>query len=351
MAAAVSVLASGLVTPLGFSGPATLAALRAGVSAVRALPWIDPESGEPLKGARVSLPHWWFGVGMLADLVAPAIHECMLAATGQAPRDIPILLGVSMVTRAGRPPGLDENLLPEVQRRLGLPGHPRSALVALDQVGCAQAMLAAAALLSAGTVKRVIVAGVDSFLDPTTLDAYRARRRLMTASNSNGFFPGEGACAVLLGPAADSAPAGRLMVMGMGTAHEPAPIESTEPFQARGSTQACREALLSAGISMRDIGCRITDLSGEHYKFKEAAFVAGRLDTAQREVAQQLWHPIEYLGDIGAAILPCLFAQALHAGQHGYAARGSALCHVGSDQGGRAAFVVRYDGTVLEEEL
>lgn len=346
----VCVLASGLVTPLGFNAPATLAALRAGVSAVRALPWPDPDSGEPLKGARVSLPHWWFGVGMLADLVAPAILECLAAAGDEPAQAIPVLLGVSAAGRAGRPGGLDARLLDEVHQRLGLTPHARSALIALDQAGCAQAMLAATEMLVSGAVRHVIVAGVDSFLDPPMLASFIAQRRLMTASNSNGFFPGEAGCAVLLGRSG-LASGDRLTVLGIGAAREPATIGSTSAFQARGSTQACRQALQQAGVAMRDVACRITDLSGEHYKFKEAAFVAGRLDTAPRTAAQELWHPIEHVGEIGAAILPCLLAQALHAGRHGYAAGPLMLCHVGSDAGERAALVVRYDGSLLEDEL
>ena len=68
----LAVVASGLVTGLGFNAPATLAALRAGLSAVRETPWKDHGSGDPIKGSRVSLPHWWEGTGKLADLVAPA---------------------------------------------------------------------------------------------------------------------------------------------------------------------------------------------------------------------------------------------------------------------------------------
>ncbi|MCI3953284.1 MAG: hypothetical protein K0R53_2783 [Burkholderiales bacterium] len=91
---------------------------------------------------------------------------------------------------------------------------------------------------------------------------------------------------------------------------------------------------------MREVAYRLTDLSGEHYKFKEAAFVVGRLDSGDREGAFEIWHPIEYLGHIGAAVLPCLLAQAMHAGQEGYAPGPIALCHVGNDDGERAAFVV-----------
>ena len=81
----LAVVASGMVTALGFTAPATLAALRAGVSAVRETPWVDFESGEPLQGAKVALPHWWEGLGKLADLVAPAIYECLQAAAPEPP--------------------------------------------------------------------------------------------------------------------------------------------------------------------------------------------------------------------------------------------------------------------------
>lgn len=344
------VLGSGLVTALGYNAPATLAALRAGITAVELLPWADPGADEQLKGARVSLPHWWFGVGMLADMIAPAIRECLLAADSEPAEEIPILLGVSSHSRVGRPEGLDETLLREVQDRLRMRMHPRSALIALDQAACAQALLMAHQIISSGQARRVIVAGVDSFLDLPVLASYMERRRLKTATNSNGFIPAEAGCAVLLGPA-DSPVTSRLSVLGIGTAREPATIESTEPLQAQGLTQACRQALQQAGFTMRDVACRLTDLSGEHYKFKEAAFVAGRLDTEIREAAQELWHPIEYLGEIGAAILPCLLAQALHAGQHGYAPGPLTLIHVGSDAGERAALVVRYEGSTLEDEL
>ena len=85
---------------------------------------------------------------------------------------------------------------------------------------------------------------------------------------------------------------------------------------------------------------RITDLSGEHYKFKEALFVLTRLDREPRSQILDLWHPIEYLGEVGAAILPCLLAWTMHARDHKYAPGRLALCHVGNDNGQRAAMIL-----------
>src|SRR5438132_297826 len=145
----IAVFASGMVTPLGYNAASSLAALRAGVSAVRQTPCVDPESGEPLSGARVSLPHWWYGIGMLADIVAPALDECFLAAQDMAPAaDIPILLGVSAPDRPGRPSGLDDHLLDEIHARLELRQHRLSRLLSFGQCGCAKALVLAREILA-----------------------------------------------------------------------------------------------------------------------------------------------------------------------------------------------------------
>lgn len=337
------VLGCGMVTAIGYNAPATLAALRAGVSGVQVLHWDDIESGEPLRGARVSLPHWSNGVDKLADLVAPAIHECLQQAGDTPPEAIPLLIGVAHHARPFRTQQLDETLLDQIQRRLGQHHHPESALFPFDEAGSVHALIAAQRLLFDGRAKLVVVAGVDSFLYQATLDDYIARRRVMTPGNSNGFFPGEAGSAVLLGK---SGPGERdeLHILGIGVAREEATIDGTKPLRARGLTEAIKQALRTAGVAFNDIGYRLTDLTGEHYKFKEAAFAAGRFDTAPRrspnDGPSELWHPIEYLGAIGAAILPCLLAQAMHAAQHGYAPTPLALCHLGSDEGERAALVV-----------
>lgn len=335
----LSIQASGMVTALGYSAPATLAAIRAGISAVGTVPWTDFESGERLRGAKVSLPHWWEGVGKLAELLAPAIHECLSETPRIDPTAVPLLIGVADKSRAGRPARLDEQLLAELQARLEFPLHPRSGLFPADQIGTIHALHLAQDLIRTRVCDVAIVAGVDSFLQQQMLDACIEDRRLNTPSNSNGFFPGEAAAAVLV---ADMAAADRrsLRIVGAGSAREPAPIMSTNAFRAQGLTAAVAEALSSARLEMHQVAWRLTDLSGEHYGFKEAAMVAGRFGGGPRKVALDLWHPIEFLGEIGAAILPCLLAQAHHAFLHGYAPGRIALCHIGNDAGDRAALLL-----------
>ena len=92
--------------------------------------------------------------------------------------------------------------------------------------------------------------------------------------NSNGFIPGEGACAFLVGK-----PTGQrqLVCTGIGFGTETAHISSDEPLRGDGLVQAHKAALAESGQGMDDVDYRVTDLSGEHYYFMEAHFAFARL--------------------------------------------------------------------------
>lgn len=342
----VAVKASGLVTAVGFNAQTTCAAIRGRISGAKTANLWDAEAGENIAAARVPLPQWWEGPDFLAELVAPAIHECRAAAQPAEPEQIPLLLGVCSPKRPFRSDYLDTKLLPQVQRRVGARFHPASRVLAGDRAFVVTALQEAAALLSQG-FPYCIIAGTDSYLRQNVVEAYMERRRILTAGNSNGFIPGEAGTAVLVGRAGGG---DELQILGTAMGHEPATIDSDQPFVGNGLTQAVRGALAAAQTLLFDIDYRITDLNGEHYRFKEAAFVQARL---QRKVAGgrqarpgwllDLWHPIEFVGDVGAAVGPLILSVALHAGRKGYAPSPLSLCHFSNDDGTRAAAVVRYD--------
>lgn len=337
----LAIKASGLVTSVGFNAPAALAAMRAGVSGVKQSHLWHAPSGKYLKAAKVPLPQWWEGPGKLAELVAPAIDECLRVAAPVATASIPLLLCVAEPTRLYRAQGPQEVLVAEVESRLETRFHPATQVVARGQVSAAFALREAQRLLSTQRVPCCIVAGVDSFLNPKLVKEYVKRRRVLAPDNSNGFIPGEAAGALLVVPAGRQH-GGELRLLGAGLTREKASIQSEEPLRGDGLTQAIKQALAEAGLTLFDVAWRITDLNGEHYKFKEAAFAAARLQRKPKDVLFDLWHPSEYLGEVGAAIGPCVLAWALHAGQKGYAPGDVTLCHFGNDEGDRAALVVRY---------
>jgi len=337
------VKASGMVTAVGFNSEASCAAIRAGISGIKEVNLWDYEAGEYLSGAKVGLPQWWEGLEKLADLVAPAIHECLIAAGPNPADQIPILLGVAATDRPMRNDQLDKQILDEISLRLETPLHPDSVVIPRGQVSAVVGLNVSQRLVAEQGVSHCIVAGVDSFLHQELVEVYMNRLRLLTTSNSNGFIPGEAGTAVLVQPAMSSENC-QLSILGMGMARESATIDSEDPLRGDGMTKAVGNALAESGLTIFDVSYRITDINGEHYKFKEALLAAMRFEHGRsRRELFDLWHSIEYLGEVGAAIGPCVLSVALHAGQHEYAPGDVVLCHFGNDDGERAAIVAKFE--------
>lgn len=340
----VSVIAAGMVTAVGFNYATSTAAIRAGIKGFRKVNLWDASAGEYIMGAKVDLPQWWEGLGKLAELAAPAIWECLEQAKPTRPESIPILLGIAPPDRPYRFPHLDEDILDEIEWRLRLPHHPLSATFASGNVSGIAALFEARHLLDRGLARFCVVAGVDSFLQQNVASAYMDQRRIMTKENSNGFFPGEAGCAVLVGPAG-SGRTGELRVLGIGFGTEPATVASDRPLRATGQIEAVRNALTESGLPMVQIGYRNTDISGEHYKFKEAMLSQSRLLRPKLDDGRSgitLWHAAECVGEIGAAHVPCSLAVSFCAGQKNFAPGPCCLFHFSGDGSERAACVTEF---------
>ena len=163
--------------------------------------------------------------------------------------------------------------------------------------------------------------------------------RLLRRDNSNGFIPGEAAGAVLLGPHEEGSPA-PLLCRGLGFAREPAPFDSGKPLRADGLVQAIRGALSEAGLTLKDCDHRIADVNGEQYRFKEAALAITRL-LRDRKVLFSLWHPVDCIGEVGAASLPAMLAVLFHGARKDYLPGPTFLGHLGNDDDKRAAFIAQ----------
>ena len=286
--AALAIKASGMVTPVGFSSPTSCAAMRARVRNVTESHLWDTTSGTSPNVGKVPLPQWSISLPKLADLVAPAILECLTAARPVPPREIPVLLGVCSPERPFRFPGLDGEILDEVAQRLSVRLHPTSKVVPRDHVSVAVALREAETLLKNRQAPCCIVAAVDSLIQQELLDYNIGQRRILTEKNSNGFSPGEAGSAVLVTPPGDDS-GDVLEILGIGTAREKATIGSDEPLRAEGLSEAIRGALCEAGLRFHDLRYRVTDLNGEHYKFKEMLLAELHLERELRSRRKISW--------------------------------------------------------------
>jgi 3-oxoacyl-[acyl-carrier-protein] synthase-1 len=339
VASPLAVLSVGLVSGVGLTAAESCAAIRCGINNFRETRFTG-SSGEWLIGSAVELEESWRGSTKLVKMAARAVHDCLDDAPGcDLAGQIPLVLCTAEEDRSGRFQNLDRALLDGIERELGTALHPNSRVIAEGRVGGAIALLQARRIMQEGRCTRVIVAGVDSFLVGATLAAYDAASRLLTADNSNGFIPGEAAGAVLLASYEESSPA-PLLCRGLGFAREPAPFGSGKPLRADGLVQAIRAALNEAGLSLKDCDHRIADVNGEQYRFKEAALAITRL-LRDRKERFSLWHPVDCVGEVGAATLPAMLAMLAMGARHDYLPGPVFLGHLGNDDDKRAAFIVR----------
>jgi 3-oxoacyl-[acyl-carrier-protein] synthase-1 len=271
-------------------------------------------------------------------MAAMAVSECLARIPTDEWAQIPLLLCVAEGDRPGRLEGLDDALFLELEEELGVQFAPQSAVVAYGRVSAAIALNQARQILRENVAPHAVIVATDSLVVWHTLAAYEEERRLLTGEVSNGFIPGEGAGALLIG-----LPNGgtELCCTGIGFATEKAHIRGEEPLRADGLTAAVKEALSDASCEMHHLDFRITDISGEQYYFKEASLALSR-SLRQLKEKFDLWHPAECIGESGALAGVAVLAVAHAACHKNYAPGSNILTHMSNDNGARAAAVVQF---------
>jgi len=276
-------------------------------------------------------------------MACEAIEECGAALPPGYPEDTALALCVAEEARPGRPARLDSRFLVNVGARVATAARlgPHRRLFANGSVGGVEALQWAEQVLSEGAASYCVLAGVDTYLEGPTLEAYNAARRLMTPDNGDGFIPGEASAALLLSHA--STASSKMECVGVGWGREHATQDSGEPLRGDGLAQAYRAAFKAAGFGFPDVDYRLADVAGDQYAFKEAALALLRTMRVRKE-AFYLWHAADCVGRVGAASVPLALGIALAAARREYAPGPGVLCHFTDDGGVRAAVILREAG-------
>lgn len=214
-------------------------------------------------------------------------------------------------------------------------------VLAGGSVGIVPALRKAQALLRARQFSRVLIAAVDSYIDPLSISWLLESRRLKYEDVPAGLQPGEAAACVLL----ETEPAARergaapiLRVSGLGEGRD-ASITDEATNVGRGLAGAIESGLAEAAIKGLFAGDIISDQNGEAWRAQEfggaCAQLAGRLSPATRTV-----YPARSLGDVGAASAAVALAVAGRSFARGYASSRQALILASSERGESAALVV-----------
>lgn len=343
----LQIIGLGASTPIGRNVWSSAAAARAGVCGFSEHPFMIDTAGESMRVARAP----WLdvdveGVTRFRELLLPAIDEALvplLTLPGGGEARIGLALGLPPL-RPGRPEALGEALSRTVAER-----YPETFADAYTfDVGHAAGHIALdAAIRSCGreSIDACIIAGVDSYLAPETLEWVEECDQLHGGgplNNAWGFIPGEAASAVLVATKSLTKHLGLETfgeVVSLGLAHETKLIKTDAVCIGEGLTQAFRSALapLPAKELVHNVFC---DLNGETYRADEYGFTA--LRTKERfRAATDFIAPADCWGDIGAAGVPLHMTLAVVSHQKRYGKGPLSMVWASSESGERGAAVIR----------
>lgn len=342
MAEAVVIVAMGACTPVGRDAWSSAAAVRAGICGFGQHPYMLDTAGEPMRAA---IAPWLdiacTGADRFEALLFPALDQVLevLASAPAAPHSLAIAVGLPSPR-----PGLDEDIQRQMMGRINQRYAKHFGTAASFAAGHAAGLIglqAATAKLGQGTLDACVVAGVDSYIEPLTLEWLESCDQLHSAgplNNAWGFIPGEAGAALLLmrESVARAAELPALaVVLGTGRAMEPKRIKTETVCIGEGLTQAFRNALaaLPDGARVTDVYC---DLNGEPYRADEYGFTAVRTSDCFT-AASDFVAPADCWGDVGAAggVLHMMLAGV--AGLKGYAKGPVALAWASGETGERVA--------------
>ena len=342
---AVCVVGVGAATAVGRTAPATATAVRAGIARFFEHPYMIDKAGDPMVVARARyLNDETEGGERFGELALPPAREAMSVLNGSAGSagPIPVVIGLP-AQRPGLPAGT-ESLVAE---RIGHSLRDMARLSDVETIATGHsaglmALEAARRRISEGSATFCLIGGVDSYMEPETLEWLDNRDKLQAAANDWGFIPGEAAgfCLLCSQDAAERYGLAVLVrVVAAATAHEKNLIDTETVCIGEGLSEAVGkvlEALPSPEVRIDDTIC---GMSGDPYHGDEFAFTIARM--SERFVdAGEFQTPAECWGDVGAASGPLFVTLAAAAGRKNYAKGPRTLLWTSSDGGERTAAIL-----------
>lgn len=336
----IYVVALGASTAIGRDAWSSAAAVRAGITGFAQHPYMIDTAGQPMRIARAP----WLdidlkGLERFQALLYPAIDQAIEVLLHSHIRLPPIALALSLPSPR---PGLATDFQPRLLRELEGRYSKTFSAVSVFSKGHAAGLLALDVVIKKfreNAFDACVIAGVDSYLEPETLEWLEECDQLHGGgplNNAWGFIPGEGAGAVLLAryqiaeyfrftPLAQ--------VLSAGTAFEPKKIKTQTVCVGKGLTQAFHGALtgLLSDTKITDVYC---DMNGEPYRADEFGFAAVRVGEYFESLSNFV-APADCWGDVSAACGPLHIALASISAYKNYANGHTAVIWASSESGER----------------
>ena len=301
----ICIVGVGATTPIGLNAPATAAAVSAGIAAMAFHPFMIDKIGSPMVVcASPAMPVELEVIDRFLGLALSASQEALIPLTGKtrALPEISVLLALPEER-----PGISEHFESIFVERFSsalaqtiniqeIICHP------LGHAGGFLCMKQALSLIRSGKSQICLVGGVDSYLEPETLEWLDDIEQLHSETTIWGFCPGEGAAfclltshklAVALGLSAE------IELVTAATTNEPNPIKTETVCIGQGLTEAFQKTLADLPKDCH-VNLTICDMNGEPYRANEYGFAMLRTAASFTDDADFIT-PADCWGDVGAA--------------------------------------------------
>lgn len=341
----IPIVGIGARTPVGFSAPATAAAIRAGLAMMQDHPFMIDKRGKPMVVCHdAELAPDLGGIERLLQLALPPALEALKPVLETGTQFPPVCVFLALPEKR---PGRPENLETIFGQRFGSHlaktiGIQQLSCHALGHAGGLVCMEYALSLIQNGKSQLCLVGGVDSYLEPETLTWLDSVDQLHSESTIWGFCPSEGAgfCLLASQQLMDRLRlAAPITLLSAESASEPNRINTDTVCIGAGLSEALKKTLASLPLG-RQVDHTICDMTGDPYRGNEYGF--SMLRTAGRfGEGSDFSTPADCWGDEGAASGPLFATLASVAALKGYAPGPLTLLWASSEGGQRAAALLQ----------
>jgi 3-oxoacyl-[acyl-carrier-protein] synthase I len=338
----VVVVGIGARTPLGFDAPSSAAAVRAGLSAIQEHPFMIDRFGELMKVTRdIGIEVSVNGPARAVEIaMSPAIDALKpLLRSGNA-AEVTLILSTGE-PRPGQPDGfaarVNTGLRKKLSERVLLAGGGSAAG---GHAGGLLAIHHACKSLREGRAKVCLAGGIDTYLEPETLEWLDENEQLHSEGNIYGFCPGEAAGFCLLTTLGTAHALGLtplIQIVGTSVASEENRINTQTVVLGEGLGAAFQ--LLFEGAPKDPVDRIICDMNGERYRGNEYGFAVLRNPDKFRDAAD-FETPADCWGDVGAASGPLYVSLVAEAQERNYQKGPLSLLWTSSENGARAAVLL-----------
>ena len=333
----------GLVTPVGLDSIMAPSSIWAGITRFYEIPdFVTPKGAGSVGSIVKGITDERSGTDRLLSMAVPAAQEALfMAEEFYEDLDIPkskLFLSMNPQER----PVFEEFEEEDIQTFLDLiqaEGISSIEIIREGNSGGVLALLKSMALLKRGEMKTCIIGGIDSLVEYPSLAWLEEKGRLKTDDRPDGLIPGEAAGFLVLELASTAEKRGAPIlgeILGGAYTKEDADIFSDKPLLAKGLSESIRNTLEGAQMESNNLNGIICDLNGENYRFKEWGIVQSRVFDGSSPVPD-LWHPAEYIGDIGAASFVVYIAIGVAGIKNKFFSGSNLLMWTSSDTGGRGS--------------